>query len=633
VEGSVSGSHTGDVIVSDDKKTIIFKPHEPFHPEERVSVSIDRGLRTQNGIEIAESSFEFRVSPKRIKLAQEVWFPEHEWNRNVEFDKGVTRTQYHESQVSSYSLPSDFPSRTVTASDNPDPGYLFLSSFTFPNTVQYLMILDNAGSPVFFRKMPGVVTDFKKQPNGLLTYYLRGPALFYAMDDTYTVVDSFQTGKGFATDLHELQILSNGHALLMSYDLQPMDMSQIVPGGDPDATVTGLIIQELDQSKNVVFQWRSWDHFEITDATQLDLTDSTVDYVHGNAIELDFDGNLLISSRHMDEITKIDRETGEIIWRLGGKNNQFTFINDAAQFSYQHDIRRLPNGNITLFDNGNFHSPPFSRAVEYQLDEVNKTATLVWEYRNTPDTYGAFMGNVQRLSSGNTLVGWGATSPNVTEVRADGSKTLELTFDVGTWSYRAFRFLWSGVAAAPYLWADTSDAVVTLSFVKFGDANVVKYYVYQGESPAPATKVDSTTDNSLIITGLVEGTTYYFRVTALDGQSNESPFSNGIEITPPFLTAREPSDDLLPKEYSVFQNYPNPFNPSTTIQYELPTNSHVVLRIFNLLGQEVATLVDVEQSAGTYDVKWDASGFSSGIYFYRLQAGEFVETKKLILLK
>lgn len=78
------------------------------------------------------------------------------------------------------------------------------------------------------------------------------------------------------------------------------------------------IIQELDQSKNVVFQWRSWDHFRITDATHEDLTAALVDYVHANALEVDNDGNILLSSRHLDEITKIDRQTGNIIWRLDG---------------------------------------------------------------------------------------------------------------------------------------------------------------------------------------------------------------------------------------------------------------------------------------------------------------------------
>jgi hypothetical protein len=141
-----------------------------------------------------------------------------------------------------------------------------------------------------------------------------------------------------------------------------------------------------------VFQWRSWDHFSILDGSvsgYVNLDSSLIDYVHGNAIELDMDGNLLLSSRHMNEITKIDRQTGEIIWRLGlnALNNQFTFVNDTRGFSHQHDIRRLANGNITLFDNGNFLVPEYSRAVEYALDEQAMTATLVWEYRNDPDAF------------------------------------------------------------------------------------------------------------------------------------------------------------------------------------------------------------------------------------------------------
>jgi parallel beta-helix repeat protein len=89
----------------------------------------------------------------------------------------------------------------------------------------------------------------------------------------------------------------------------------------------------------------------------------------------------------------------------------------------------------------------------------------------------------------------------------------------------------------------------------------------------------------------------------------------------------------MPDEFALSQNYPNPFNPSTTIQYDLPSDGFVTLKMYNSLGQEVAVLVDEDATAGRYQVQWDATGFSSGVYFYRLVAGQFVETRKLLLLK
>jgi|WetSurMetagenome_2_1015567.scaffolds.fasta_scaffold490202_1 hypothetical protein len=88
-----------------------------------------------------------------------------------------------------------------------------------------------------------------------------------------------------------------------------------------------------------------------------------------------------------------------------------------------------------------------------------------------------------------------------------------------------------------------------------------------------------------------------------------------------------------PTQLSLEQNYPNPFNPSTTIRYSLPNRSHVVLTIFNALGQQVTQLVNDELEAGYHEAKWDASSLSSGVYFYRLQVGSFVDTKRLMLLK
>ena len=105
----------------------------------------------------------------------------------------------------------------------------------------------------------------------------------------------------------------------MAYDTETVDISHIVQGGNPAVRVVGLIIQELDADKNVVFQWRSWDYFAITDATHENLDAADIHECHGNALEIENDNTILLSSRHLDEITKIDPATGNIDWRLAAK--------------------------------------------------------------------------------------------------------------------------------------------------------------------------------------------------------------------------------------------------------------------------------------------------------------------------
>jgi predicted extracellular nuclease len=99
------------------------------------------------------------------------------------------------------------------------------------------------------------------------------------------------------------------------------------------------------------------------------------------------------------------------------------------------------------------------------------------------------------------------------------------------------------------------------------------------------------------------------------------------------LTAVQRTGPEMPKQYALDQNFPNPFNPTTTIRYNIPAESKVTLKIYNLIGQEVATLVNTNQRMGEYTVQFDGAKLSSGVYFYRLTAGSFIQTKKLLLLK
>jgi hypothetical protein len=93
------------------------------------------------------------------------------------------------------------------------------------------------------------------------------------------------------------------------------------------------------------------------------------------------------------------------------------------------------------------------------------------------------------------------------------------------------------------------------------------------------------------------------------------------------------ADQLIPGSFFLMQNFPNPFNPSTTIRYGLPNRSHVTLSVFNALGQQVAQLVNGDMEAGYHEVKFDGSKLASGVYFYRMQAGSYVETRKLLLVR
>jgi hypothetical protein len=99
------------------------------------------------------------------------------------------------------------------------------------------------------------------------------------------------------------------------------------------------------------------------------------------------------------------------------------------------------------------------------------------------------------------------------------------------------------------------------------------------------------------------------------------------------VTGEENNSTVIPSEFRLFDAYPNPFNPSTNIKYQIANTSFVILKIYNITGKEVTTLVSEKKSPGIYEINWDASYYPSGVYFYRLTSDGFSETKKLILLK
>jgi len=268
----------GTVKLSSDKKTLIYKPYSSFPLGETIHVELKKGLKTIGGLHIKPVQFEFTIVNKIIQ-------PPEEFN-NGNFDQEDLKQDIQILSVKGNNLPPGFPGISMNISNNPPVGeYYFFAPWTYnSSTTPFLIITDVFGTPVYYRKADASLRDFKVQRNGFLSFaILDGQYKNIVMDSSYRFVDFYQIGNGYTqTDPHDFQVLENGHVFVLGVDWQLYAMDTVVHGGNPDAMVCGFIVQEQDPDKNVIFQWRSWDHFLITDAgPQIDLTSSLVDYVHG----------------------------------------------------------------------------------------------------------------------------------------------------------------------------------------------------------------------------------------------------------------------------------------------------------------------------------------------------------------
>jgi len=707
VEGSISGNHYGELILADDNKTIIFSPNFDFASGEEVKVEVSKGLKINSNGDLGEFSFNFYTAPEGIK--QLILSLDGEILDENQLPKTLREVG------NAIMLPP--PPITIDSVENPSPGYIFLATWDRNIPALYgnfIFILDNGGNIVDSIRVNGAPFDFQVQQNGLLSYALGNYAInvpgpgeelqHMVLDNNLAVVDSFKMKNGFLTDFHEFKMMPNGHVMMMSYHTIITDMSQIVQGGQTDAKLVINIIQEQDINKNVVFEWRNIDHIPITDS-DLDLTASRINYSTLNAFDIDTDGNILASFRNHSEIMKISRKTGEILWRMGSSRGDFTFEGEHEENSpyfhaRQHNIQRQPNGNITLFDNGEFHEPPYSRAVEYSLDEVNKIATLASEWRYPHgNIFCVTAGNAQALPNGGWFIGFGVPNPqfvkrNAVEVNPDGSIALELSLPSKVLAYRVQKFPWKELVSTP---SYTHFEVIEGSTYSFNDeknitgvdihySSLTDYYYYnevtvtkQPYGPVkPIFQNDTTSVSpvSIIYSGAsILSQTAEFTIDMLVYPEVLNPSEtiiyyrnifNDEEVFQPILTSYNFDDSTLtatiegfgelifgvpgvilgindnesqlPNEFMLEQNFPNPFNPETTINYTLPEASNVKVSIFNIMGEEIALLINENQEAGYRSVRWngtDISGrkVSGGMYLYRIQAGSFTKTRKMVLLK
>jgi len=274
-------------------------------------------------------------------------------------------------------------------------------------------ILDNRGDLVYYKPI-SLMWDFALQPNGAIAY--SNGLKFFLMDSLFSLVDSFTCKNVAETDPKDMQVLPDGHVLLMGLEVVTMDLSKYYKAGiyaNRKARVRTGTLEEQDAEGKVVFNWRARDHFQFLDVdTSLLNYDSVADWTHFSSLSLDLDGNILLSLRHFHEIIKINRADGSVMWRLGGKRNQFKMVNCPYPFYEPRNVRRIANGNLTLLEGGKKVAGHGTRALEFKLDEKNKIATLVWSYVIDTGKITVGRGNVQRLDNGNTLVSYGMSSGN-----------------------------------------------------------------------------------------------------------------------------------------------------------------------------------------------------------------------------
>lgn len=786
VSGEASGAHSGKTIIASDKRTLIFDPGKSYQAGEKIHVTIDPQMGQHHVDMIKALNYEFTVLEHVIKES----LAESERMNSLRRAENACNIK-PKIMANGVSVPADFPYVHIAQRNNPSSDYIFVNTMIKP---YYNIILNTSGEPVWYQKTPDVREDFKLQSNGWITMQIREgydePDLGHiAFTENFEYIKSFQATNGYTTDEHEFYMLPDSGYFLIGKRDTKVDMSQYVTGGKTDATVTETCIQEFTADDELIFIWRAWDHFDIRDIEMDVLSGSHIRFPHMNAIFTDDDGHILLSSRHLSEISKIHRQSGKFIWRMTGipdsQHNDFQFVNDPLNgFRNQHAIRSLGNNRYTLLDNGNSHTPAVSRAVEYEIDTVQMTATLVWEYRHDSDNRVArFMGNTQRLPNGNTHINWAVSNhPQIAiEVTPDGQKELEMWFENGSNCYRSFRHPWEGICLTPYLQLEPQPDNLTLIFNKFGDDNVDYYNIYGGTTPNPGTLIDSSRSTLKQLTGLQNGLRYYFRVTAVDKNGLESDFSNeeniyvnlirpgknliingdfsndlyawnwevdhqasaevqlidrvcnfviqnggqdykdiqlkqdsillihgqnylfefdaradeprvveikivegdspftnysridkvaltstlkrftyifemkestdnnarvvinaggsdinifidnlSLKMDVPLITGVGLKEDNL---VALYSNYPNPFYQSTTIHYTIPKQCHVTLKIFDGLGREVDVLVNEVQSPGNYKREFYASELDNGIYYYKIVADDFMQTKKMLLLR
>ncbi len=441
VVGSQTGAHSGHLVAYSQGDGASFLPSRPFAEGELVTVHAK--LRIGGSVEALGDVFAI-AHEDHITTTPAAVYP----GSATEVQSFHSRPELHPPVV------------TVTAaSPAMAPGDEFVAPYAGPGQAGP-MILEPNGAVVWFKPMPPgtsatnlEVQEYQGKPvltwwQGDVSVHGFGLGEGVIADSTYTDIAHVKAGNGLQADLHEFQLTPQGTALITAYDPILCNLSSV--GGAAYSGLTDSVFQEIDVKTGLVmYEWTAVDHVGISETYEQAgraTSAEPFDFFHLNSISFDRDGNLMISARNTWTIYNIEPASGQIAWRLGGRHSSFK-MGPGTGTAWQHDPRELPDGAISLFDNGaspTVHSQ--SRAIVVSLDGQTGTATLATRFTHAPPLVVESEGSVQSLANEDWFVGWGQ-EPFFTELSPAGTVLFEAHFPAHERSYRDLSFVWTGTPA------------------------------------------------------------------------------------------------------------------------------------------------------------------------------------------
>jgi hypothetical protein len=504
VTGSRTGGHTGTLRPHSDGKGASFVLDTPLRGGETVTVRTDLDIP---GARDGDYTFK-TVSRPRKGLGSGSGAPDAELLQELTGQVGTPPR----GAVPRYRSRPDLrpPEVQVFHTSADTPGFVFIA----PKKVfgakprkglqSGPMIVDNAGHPVWFAPNDaGNVTDFRVQQldgHPMLTWWQgrsvlgTGEGVVQVVDGAYRPVQTIRAGNGYQLDFHETTITPQGTLLGIVYNPVRRDLRFM--GGPRVARVIDAVVQEIDIKTGLVMsEWHSLGTVGLKEshAPIPKGADPLYDYVHPNSVTITPDGDLLVSGRELWAGLVINRTTGALERRIGGKRSDYRMVG-TAQFAYQHDMQMPAPGVLRVFDN---EAAPrvrsASRALFLKLDDKRMRATTQRAEVHEPNhLLAGTQGNVQALDDqGAIFVGWGSQG-YFTQFDGKGDTVFDARIARGQDTYRAYRFPWVGTpAAAPAIAQTAGGRNVYASWN--GATQVARWDVLAGTSPTTLAPAGSAT--------------------------------------------------------------------------------------------------------------------------------------------